>query len=77
MEIEWEGSGADEVGRDRKTGQVVVDIDPAFYRPAEVDLLHGDPRKAREKLGWVPRITFGALAELMMKADLELVSHGR
>ncbi len=77
MEIEWEGSGADEVGRDRKTGQIVVDIDPAFYRPAEVDLLHGDPRKAREKLGWVPRITFGALAELMMKADLELVSHGR
>ncbi len=77
MEIEWEGSGAGEVGRDRKTGQIVVDIDPAFYRPAEVDLLHGDPRKAREKLGWKPRITFGALAELMMKADLELVSQGR
>jgi GDPmannose 4,6-dehydratase len=77
MEIEWDGSGVDEVGRDSKTGEIVISIDPAFYRPAEVDLLHGDPRKARQKLGWVPRITFEALAEMMMEADLRLVAQSR
>ena len=77
IEIEWEGSGTAEVGRDRKTGEIVIGIDPAFYRPAEVDLLHGDPRKAREKLGWIPRITFDSLAKLMMEADLRLVAQGR
>jgi len=77
MQIEWEGSGAAEVGRDRRTGQIVIDVDPAFYRPAEVDLLLGDPSKARERLGWTPKITFAALAERMMKADLELVAKTR
>ena len=77
MQIEWEGSGTAEVGRDLRTGQVVIDVDPAFYRPAEVDLLLGDPSKARKRLGWTPRITFAALAELMMKADLELVAKSR
>ncbi len=77
MQIEWAGSGRSEVGRDRKTGQIVIDVDPAFYRPAEVDLLLGDPRKARERLGWTPRIAFGTLVELMMKSDLELVSRSR
>ncbi len=76
MEIEWEGSGADEVGRDRATGEVIVDVDPRFYRPAEVDLLLGDPTKAKTKLGWMPRISFEALAELMMHADLELAVKG-
>ncbi|MBB85065.1 MAG: GDP-mannose 4,6-dehydratase [Deltaproteobacteria bacterium] len=76
MEIEWEGSGADEVGRDRATGEVIVDVDPRFYRPAEVDLLLGDPTKAKTKLGWTPRISFEALAELMMHADLELAAKG-
>ena len=73
MEIEWSGEGTDEVGRDRKTGAVVVDVDPRFYRPAEVDLLLGDPTKAKTKLGWEPRISFRQLAETMMAADLELV----
>ncbi len=73
FDIEWEGEGVDEVGRDRKTGEVVVDIDAAFFRPAEVDQLLGDPTKAREKLGWEPRVTFRELVELMMKADLERV----
>ncbi len=77
MQVEWEGSGPEEVGRDRRTGQIVIDVDPAFYRPAEVDLLLGDPSKARARLGWRPRITFSALAELMMKADLELVAKSR
>ncbi|MEM9177336.1 MAG: GDP-mannose 4,6-dehydratase [Myxococcota bacterium] len=76
IEIEWEGSGTDEVGRDRATGEVIVDVDPRFYRPAEVDLLLGDPTKAKTKLGWTPRISFEALAETMMHADLELAAKG-
>ena len=76
IEIEWEGTGTDEVGRDRATGEVVVDVDPRFYRPAEVDLLLGDPTKAKQKLGWTPRISFEALAETMMHADLELAAKG-
>ncbi|MEZ4331568.1 MAG: GDP-mannose 4,6-dehydratase [Myxococcota bacterium] len=72
FEIEWEGEGTREVGRDRASGRIVVDVDPAFYRPAEVDLLLGDPRKARERLGWTPRIGFAELAEGMMKHDLAL-----
>ncbi|MCR9093714.1 MAG: GDP-mannose 4,6-dehydratase [bacterium] len=76
LEIEWEGEGTDEVGRDRATGEIVVDVDPRFYRPAEVDLLLGDPTKAKEKLGWTPRISFEALAETMMHADLELAAKG-
>lgn len=76
FEIEWEGSGSDEVGRDRKSGEIVVEVDPQFYRPAEVDLLHGDPSKAREKLGWSPRISFEELAVLMMEADLEALAGG-
>jgi GDPmannose 4,6-dehydratase len=73
IEIEWSGEGTDEVGRDRATGQVVVDVDPRFYRPAEVDLLLGDPSKAKAKLGWEPKISFEALAEIMMNADLALI----
>lgn len=73
IEIEWSGEGTDEVGRDRATGQVVVDVDPRFYRPAEVDLLLGDPSKAKAKLDWKPKISFEALAEIMMNADLALV----
>lgn len=76
IEIEWSGEGTDEVGRDRATGQVVVDVDPRFYRPAEVDLLLGDPSKAKAKLGWEPKISFEALAEIMMNADLALIERG-
>ena len=72
MEIEWTGEGLDEVGRDRATGKIVVDVDPRFYRPAEVEILLGDPTKAKKTLGWEPKISFAALAEMMMRADLEL-----
>jgi GDPmannose 4,6-dehydratase len=74
IEIEWEGEGTDEVGRDKRTGNIVIDVDPKFYRPAEVDLLHGDPTKAFERLKWQPKISFTELAELMMRSDLELAS---
>ena len=71
FEIEWQGSGTDEVGRDNRSGKIVIDVDPRFYRPAEVDLLHGDPTKARERLGWQPRTTFAELARAMMTSDLD------
>lgn len=76
FDLEWEGSGVDETGRDRKTGKTIVRIDPKYFRPAEVDLLLGDAGKARRKLGWQPSVTFGQLVELMMEADLRLISRG-
>jgi GDPmannose 4,6-dehydratase len=69
----WEGEGVREKGRDRKTGAVLIEIDPRFFRPAEVDLLLGNPAKAKHKLGWEPRVRFPELVEIMMKADLELL----
>ncbi len=76
MDIEWSGEGTEEVGRDKRSGAIVVDVDPSFYRPAEVDLLLGDPTKARTVLGWAPRTSFGQLAEAMMASDLALVGRG-
>ena len=73
LAVEWEGEGEAEVGRDVGSGKVIVDIDPRFYRPAEVELLLGDPTKAKEVLGWEPQVKFSELVEMMMKADLELV----
>lgn len=72
MSLVWEGEGADELGRNPETGDVIVNIDPRFYRPAEVELLLGDPAKAKKLLGWEPKVKFEQLVEIMMKADLEL-----
>lgn len=72
-EITWEGSGADEMGRDSETGDVIVRIDPRYFRPTEVDLLIGDPTKARDKLGWEHKIGFPQLVSEMVQADLKLV----
>ena len=68
--IEWEGEGVNEIGR-RNTGEVVVRIDPRYFRPAEVDTLLGDPSKAREKLGWTPTTTLEELVAEMVAADVE------
>jgi GDPmannose 4,6-dehydratase len=68
--IRWEGKGAAEKGLDAKTGQVLVEVDPKLYRPAEVDFLLGDAGKARRELGWVPKTTFAELVEEMVKADV-------
>jgi GDPmannose 4,6-dehydratase len=73
-EIIWEGEGVKEVGRDRKTGKVIIEIDAKFFRPAEVELLLGDPTKAKNKLGWTPKVKFEELIEIMMKADLKAFS---
>ena len=72
-EIAWRGSGTDEKGADAKTGQVLVEVDSRYFRPTEVDVLQGDPSKAREKLGWRHSTTFRALVREMVLADLETV----
>jgi len=72
-ELAWQGQGLGEKGVDRRTGRVLIEIDPKFFRPAEVDLLLGDPSKAKRKLGWQPRVRFEELVEIMMNADLKEV----
>ena len=71
MKITWEGEGVDERGID-DTGRCIIRIDPRYYRPAEVQTLLGDPTKAREKLGWVPKISFDELVSEMTREDLKL-----
>lgn len=74
IDLRWEGRGIDEKGIDKATGRVLVEVDPRFFRPAEVDELLGNPAKAREKLGWNPRTTsFERLVEIMVDSDVELV----
>ena len=69
--IAWEGSGLDEIGRDADSGKVLVQVDPRYFRPTEVDFLLGDPSKAKEKLGWAPKITFKELVKIMIREDLK------
>ncbi|HPP75359.1 MAG TPA: GDP-mannose 4,6-dehydratase, partial [Armatimonadota bacterium] len=74
FDIEWEGEGIDETGIDTKTGQVLVQIDPMYFRPSEVDILIGDYSKARDRLGWKPEVRFPELVKIMVEADLETES---
>jgi GDPmannose 4,6-dehydratase len=77
VRLVWEGTGADEVGRDAATGAVRVALDPRYLRPAEVDLLVGDATKAREVLGWTPTVTLEALCSEMVRADIALFERER
>lgn len=72
IEIEWQGTGVDEKGFNKATGKVVVDVDPQFFRPAEVELLLGDSTKARTQLGWKPTYDLQALCKEMVAYDLDL-----
>jgi GDPmannose 4,6-dehydratase len=67
--IAWRGKGVDETGIDAKTGQILVEIDPRYFRPTEVDLLLGDPRKAHQKLGWRHKTSFADLVRDMVESD--------
>jgi GDPmannose 4,6-dehydratase len=69
-DLVWEGEGAEEKGRDRESGKILVEVDPRYYRLTEVDLLIGNPAKAKEKLGWVPQIDWKQLCAEMVQADL-------
>lgn len=72
IEIEWCGKGIDEKGYDRMTQHVLVDINPRYFRPTEVELLLGDPSKAKNKLGWEPKLSFRELVKFMVQSDMEL-----
>lgn len=74
LPLEWKGSGVDEVGIG-PDGQTLVQIDPKYFRPAEVDLLLGDPSKARKLLNWSPQVSLEELARMMVQSDLELAKH--
>ena len=69
-ELEWEGTGVDEVGKDAKSGNVLIEIDPRYFRPTEVDLLIGDPTKVKEKLGWEAKIEVEELVSEMVRVAL-------
>lgn len=73
VEIKWEGKGENEVGIDAKTGKALIKINPEFYRPAEVDILLGNPAKAERKLGWKRSVDFPGLVKLMVSHDLEQI----
>ncbi len=74
IELQWEGEGIDEKGIDKATGQTLVEVDPKYFRPAEVEQLLGDPTKAKNVLGWNPQKTsFEDLVKLMVKHDMEFV----
>lgn len=75
IELEFKGEGMDEVGIDKATGKVVIEVSPDFYRPTDVVNLWGDPTKAKTKLGWNPtKTTFEELVKIMVKHDMELVA---
>ncbi|MEM7027496.1 MAG: GDP-mannose 4,6-dehydratase [Pseudomonadota bacterium] len=74
MHIEWQGEGVDEIGCDQN-GNTVIRIDSRYYRPAEVESLLGDASKAKEKLGWTPRITINEMIEEMMQTDMKLAEN--
>ncbi|OQW46776.1 MAG: GDP-mannose 4,6-dehydratase [Proteobacteria bacterium SG_bin7] len=71
IDLIWKGHGLEEKGIDRRTNKVLVEVDPKYFRPAEVDLLIGDYTKAKEKLGWQPKTDFSDLVKIMMDYDLE------
>ena len=74
IKVEFSGSGVDEIGTDVNSGKVLVRVNPKFFRPAEVEMLVGNPKKAEEKLGWKREISFDQMVERMVSTDLALVS---
>ena len=72
ISINWQGKGVDEKGLDAKTGKILVEIDPKYFRPTEVDLLVGDASKAERELGWKPKHTVQQLVKEMVASDLKL-----
>jgi len=72
MEIIWQGQGLEEKGLDKKSGKTIVEIDPNYFRPSEVPILLGDYTKAKEKLGWEPKVKFDELVKIMAEADLKV-----
>ena len=76
FELEWEGTACDEVGRDRKSGRIIVKVDPRLFRPVDLTVLTGDASKARRVLGWSPRVSFEQLVRMMAEADYDRLRRG-
>ena len=76
-DIVWEGEGEQETGKDAESGQLLVRVNPHFYRPAEVEHLIGNSEKARQELGWESKIALEELCQMMVEADLKRIAHGR
>lgn len=77
IELEFTGKDENEIAKDKKTGKTVVKVNPKFYRPAEVELLIGNPQKAKEKLGWEPKTTLEELCSMMVKEDMRRNKNGK
>jgi len=75
IKIEWQGKGTNEKGVDKKTGKIIIEIDPYYFRPTEVDLLVGNISKAKKKLDWEPKTKFEDLVKIMVEADLDLLKN--
>lgn len=73
MNLQWQGEGVNEKGIDQKTGITLIEVNPRYFRPTEVDILIGDYSKAKDKLGWQPKVKFAELARMMAKSDYEKV----
>ncbi len=71
IKIKWEGKGINEVGKDQKTQKILIRVDKKYFRPTEVDILHGDYTKAKKSLGWSPKISFQELVKEMIKSELK------
>lgn len=71
INLAWRGTGVDEQGYDKETGRILVDVDPHYFRPLEVEILQGDASKAERELGWKRKISFPALVHMMVQADIE------
>lgn len=71
FDIEWQNEGVDEIGIDKKTGKVLVKVNPKFFRPAEVEILIGDPSKAEKALGWKRKVSYKELCKMMVEADIK------
>jgi GDPmannose 4,6-dehydratase len=76
IELEWQGVGVSERGLCKKTGECLVEVDPRYFRPTEVELLLGNPEKAREKLGWTHETSVADLVKEMVFEDLKVMRNG-
>ena len=74
IEIEWKGTGVDEKGYDKTTGRLLVDVNPRYFRPAEVELLWGDATKAETELGWKRKVSFQGLVSMMVDSDMKEIA---
>lgn len=74
IDLKWQGTGVDEKGIDKKTGKVLVDVNPKYFRPAEVELLWGDCTKAEKELGWKRKVSFKGLVSMMVDSDMKEIA---